>query len=267
MGALLVFVIASLLIASVATAQVAPAPAEMPQSRPVAGPEISPAEEALKRYPPGSIESEVEADAALAAAERLQPAQELRYNAARAACYEKFLAESCLSDARAANYRATQRIREVELEARQFKRRAEAAVIDQRRAEKRAADASAEAARAAEAPRLEAQREARRLEVEREARQFEAAAPQRAARAREAEKQVRLRAAARARAAAEERARAPQRAESARRQAAKLTQTVERAQRRERAAAEKARNQAPPPSAQPGAVAAGAIKAPSPPAQ
>ena len=267
MGALFVFAVVSLLLPAATAAQVLPAPADFPQSQPAGGAEVSPAEEALKRYPPGGIKSEADADAALADALRLQPLQELRYNAARAVCYEKFLAEFCLSDARAANYRATRRIREVELEARQFKRSAEAAAIDQRRAEKRAAEASVAAAHEADAARVDAQREARRLEVEREARQFEAAAPQRAARAREAEKQVRLRAAARARAAAEERARAPQRAESARRQAAKLSQTVERAQRRERAAAEKARNQAPPPSAQPGAVAAGAIKAPSPPAQ
>lgn len=248
MGALLVFVVVSLLPLQFATAQVAAPLAETSQTGSAAGLEISPAEEALKRYPPGSISALTEADAALADAIRLQPEQERRYNAARSLCYEKFLAEFCLSDARAANYRATQRIREVELEARQFKRRAEAALEDQRRAEKRAVEADAAAAREADAPRVAAQRQARRGAAEREAREFEAAAPERAAHAREAEKQGRLRAAARARAAAEERARAPERAESARRQAAKVAAALERAQRRERAAAERARTKASPPT-------------------
>ena len=241
---------ANLLCSGLALTQAQAPAAELPEPPSASALKVSPAEEALKRYPPGSITLEAQADAALADALRLQPQQELRYNAARATCYEKFLAEFCLSDARAAHYRATQRIREVELEARQFKRRAEAAASDLRRAEKRAAEADAAAARAADAPRVEAQREARRLEVEGEARQWEAAAPQRAARAREAEKQARLRAAARARAAAEEKARAPERAESARQQAAKVAQTLERAERRERAAAEKARKQVPPAAAQ-----------------
>lgn len=223
--------------------------ADLPEPPSANGLEVSPAEAALKRYPPGSITSEGEANAAMADAVRLRPAQELRYNAARAVCHEKFLAEVCLSDARAADYRATQRIRAVELEARQFKRRAEAAAIDRRRAEKRAAEADATAARTADAPRVEAQREARRVDVEREARQSEVAAPQRAARAREAEKQARLKAAARARAVAQEKARASERAERARLQAAKVEQTLERAERRERAAAEKARNKAPPAAA------------------
>ncbi len=248
MGALLVFAVCGILLPWLAVAQGLPSQADVPEARPAAAQEVSPAEQALRRYPPGSIDSEAQADAALAEALRLQPLQERRYDAARAVCYEKFLAEFCLSDARAANYRATRRIREVELEARQFKRSAEAAVIDRRRAEKRAADASAASAREADAARVEAQREARRLEAEREARQFEAGAAERAVRAREAEKQARLRSVARARAAAEERARGTERAENARRQAAKVSETLERAARRERAAADKARNKVPQPA-------------------
>lgn len=242
MGALLVFAVCGILLPRLAAAQALPSQADLPEARTAAGLEVSPAEEALRRYPGGNIMSEAQADAALAETWRLQPLQERRYDAARAVCYEKFLAEFCLSDARAANYRATQRIREVELEARQFKRSAQAAAIDRRRAEKRAADASGASAREADAARIEAQREARRLEVERAARQFEAGAAERAVRAREAEKQAQARSIARAR--AEETARAAQRAENARRQAAKVSETLERAERRERAAAEKARNKA-----------------------
>ena len=244
MGALLVFAVCGILLPRLAAAQALPSQADLPEARTAAGLEVSPAEEALRRYPPGNIMSEAQADAALAETWRLQPLQERRYDAARAVCYEKFLAEFCLSDARAANYRATQRIRQVELEARQFKRSAQAAAIDRRRAEKRAADASGASVREADAARIEAQREARRLEVERGARQFEAGAAERAVRAREAEKQAQARSNARARAPAEETARAAQRAENARRQAAKVSETLERAERRERAAAEKARNKA-----------------------
>ncbi len=203
--------------------------------------ERSPTEIALDAYPTGSIRSLATAEAALRDAARVKPAQEARYAEAKRACYQKFLAESCLSEARQANYIATHRIREVELEARQFKRSEEAAAIDRRRAEARAADAAAAPQRAAEATKVEAERKAKQLAAERAARQFEADAPVRAARAREAAALAKRRAAERARAAAESKAREPERAERAQKQAAKVRETLLRAERREREAAEKAR--------------------------
>lgn len=229
MGALFVFA-SGVVLASAACVAVEPGAVQR-----------SPSEIALAAYPPGSIRTLAAADAALRDALLVKPAQEARYAEAKRICYAKFLAESCLNEARQANYMAIQRIREVELEARQFKRSEEAAAIDRRRAEASAADAAAAPQRAADAARMEAERRAKQLTVERTARQFEADTAARAARARDVASQASRRAAERARAAAEEKARSPERAERAQKQAAKVRETLLRAERREREAADKAR--------------------------
>lgn len=229
MGALFVFAGGALLAAAACVA------AER------AAVEPSPTEIALAAYPPGSIRSLAAAEAALRDAARVKPAQEARYVEAKRVCYEKFLAEICLSEARQANHGATQRMREVELEARQFKRSEEAAAIDRRRADASAADAAAAPQRVADGARVQAERQANQLAAERAARQFDADAPTRLARAREAAALAKRRAAERARAAAEAKARQPERAERAEKQAAKVRETLLRAERREREAAEKAR--------------------------
>lgn len=118
------------------------------------------AADVMAAFPHGSIDSVARAEAALALVDRERIAQEARYAQARKLCYEKFLAEQCLSEARMENIRVTSRIRDVELEAKSVKRSAELRELDQAR-DARNREAQAEAARRQEeSARKQAQRDA-----------------------------------------------------------------------------------------------------------
>ena len=193
----------------------------------------------MAAFPPGSIDSAARADAALVVVDRERRAQEDRYAQARKVCYEKFLAEQCLSEARLQNIHVTSRIRDVELEAKSVKRTAELRELDQAR-DARNREAQAEAVRRqAEAARKRAERG-----TEGEAEQAGKARPEdaasRAARAREARERAAARAQARARKEQEARDGAAERAERARRHEEMVRETLERAERRARAEEKKA---------------------------
>ncbi len=190
----------------------------------------------------GSIDSVARAEAALALVDRERIAQEARYAQARKLCYEKFLAEQCLSEARLENIRVTSRIRDVELEAKSVKRSAELRELDQAR-DARNREAQAEAARrrekgGEEGVRRQAERDASAAERIRKDGADEAAS--RAARAREVRERAAARAQARERKEQEAREGAAGRAERARRHDEMVRETLERAERRARAEEKKA---------------------------
>ena len=190
------------------------------------------------------IDSVAAADAALAAVNLERTAQEARHASARRLCFDKLLAERCLSEARMENHVATARLRDIELAARSFKRNDELQRIDQARAT-RAVEARADARRReAEGDAKLADRQARAAESARQAREFEATAPERAAGAAERRAREQARAQARARKDAEARAGMAERAERVRRHEAKVAEAQARAERRAREAARKAATQA-----------------------
>ena len=187
----------------------------------------------LPEFPPGSIAAPDRAAAALAAAARERIDQEARYRSARNECYRQFLAEQCLSEARLANHRATQRIRDVELDARDFQRRRDAGLRAERREHKRATDAADAPRRAAEVTRKQVGAREKQASVEREARALKGGEAERARKAAEARARVRQQAADRVRRDAEAAARVPDRAQRARAQQAKVQEILRRAAEKE----------------------------------
>jgi hypothetical protein len=192
----------------------------------------------LPDYPPGSIDSTARADAALARVNEARAAQEARYAQARKLCFDKFLAEQCLSEARLDNFRVTSRIRDVEREARAVTRSEELRERDQARdARNREAQAAAERKRA-DSARKQAERDERA--AARLGKDGPEEAARRAARAQEANQRAASRAEARERKDAEARAGAAERAERARKHDEMVREALERAERRARAEEKKA---------------------------
>ena len=187
----------------------------------------------LPAFPPGSIAAPDRAAAALAAATRERIDQEVRYRSARNECYRQFLAEQCLSEARLANHRATQRIREVELDARDFQRRRDARLRAERQENKRASEAADAPRRAAEVARKQVGAREKQGTVEREARALKGSEAERARKAAQTRARVRQQAADRVRRDAEAAARAPERAQRARAQQVKVQETLQRAAQKE----------------------------------
>jgi len=200
--------------------------------------EAVPLPDAMAEFPPGSIGSTARAEAALRLVDRERVVQESRYAQARKRCYDKFMAEQCLGEARLENIRVTERIREVELEARSVKRVEELRELDQAR-EARNRDAMADAERKrAQAERKQAERDERAAERLRKDGPEEAA--RRAARAREVKERAAARAEARVLKDKEASEGAAARAERARQHEESVRETLERAERRARAEEKKA---------------------------
>jgi hypothetical protein len=78
----------------------------------------------VSRYPKGSINSMEAADRALAEAEKARAVSDAQYEAEQRECYAKFFATACLDDAKERHHGESIGIRQVELEASAFKRRA-----------------------------------------------------------------------------------------------------------------------------------------------
>ena len=199
---------------------------------------VAGAADVMAAFPQGSIDSAARADAALAVVDRERVAQDARYAQARKLCYEKLLAEQCLSEARLENIRVTSRIRDVELEAKSVKRGEELRDLNQAR-DARNREAVAEAARKrTESARKQGERDSRAAERSRKEGPEEAAS--RAARARQARERDAARAAARARKEIEARDGSAERADRARRHEEMVREALERAERRARAEEKKA---------------------------
>lgn len=194
----------------------------------------------LPQYPPGSIRSVAQADRALQDAKFAQLAQEKAFVARRQVCYAKLIAETCLIDATEDNVRAERRIRAIQVEAREFKRREadrDARAIRARKQQQEADDAprkQAERERAGKDQQDHVQRNAR---AERE---FEAGADERARRAAAEQRRIDERQAARARKAADERAARAEREQRARDHQEKVDTVLKRAREKEQRALEKA---------------------------
>ena len=230
------FFLGGVLLAAAVSLQAQQQPAPVSESAPV-----SEGAKLLPTYPPGSIATVAGADAALEAARLAHLVEERRYEQARRVCYREFFAESCLGKARLAHVEAVERIRALEQEARVFKRRDAARIIDERLAARKRAEEEGAAERAARGVRERAARAQRIEESERRVRESDADAAGRALRANESAQREERRAEERARRDAEDAARAPERAERARQHEARITEARERALRREREAAEKTR--------------------------
>jgi len=193
----------------------------------------------LPQYPPGSIRSIAQADRALLDVKAAQLAQEKAFLGRRQACYAKLVAESCLIDATEDNVKAERRIRAIQVEAREFKRRdaeREAQALRAAKSEREAADApqrQAERERASKNQKEHVERNART------AREFEAGAEERRQRAATEKRRLDQKQDARARKAAQERAAMSERAERARAHEEKVSAVLQRAQEKEARARQK----------------------------
>ena len=87
-------------------------------------------EDVAVRYPAGSIASVESAERALADAAQARALAEAAYLAGKRDCYPKFFTTSCLDDVAEQRRNALARVREVEIEAQTFKRRARVAERD-----------------------------------------------------------------------------------------------------------------------------------------
>ncbi len=187
----------------------------------------------LPQYPPGSIRSIVQADRALLDVRAAQLAQEKAFLGRRQACYAKLVAESCLIDATEDNVKAERRIRAIQVEAREFKRRDAEREAQALRAAKRELEA-------ADAPQRRAERERtsknQKEHVDRKARaerEFEAGAEERRQRAAAEKRRLDQKQDARVRKAAQERASVAERAERVRAHEEKVSAVLQRAQEKE----------------------------------
>lgn len=181
-----------------------------------------------------------QADQALQDAKTAQLAQEKAFVARRQVCYAKLIAESCLIDATEDNVRAERRIRAIQVEAREFKRRDADREGQAIRDEKRDQEA-------ADAPRKQAERErakkTQQEHLQRNARtgsEFEAGATERARRAAAERRRIDDRQSARARKAADERAAQAERERRAYAHQEKVDAVLKRAREKEERAREKA---------------------------
>lgn len=106
------------------------------------------------RYATGSIRSSELADRALADAKQERQVIEARLVAEQNVCYSKFFVTACVDDAKERRHAALELVRQVEIEANAFKRRARVAVSDDELARKRE-EKQAKAAQRAAAPQQE----------------------------------------------------------------------------------------------------------------
>jgi hypothetical protein len=124
-------------------------------------PALASPDELVRKYPPGSITSVEQADAAVLEAQREREAVEARYVDAESACYGKFFASPCVNKAKEARRAALAEIKAIDVEAHAFKRRDRVAQRDKVLEEQRAREASEAPARA-EQERLNAQKAAQK---------------------------------------------------------------------------------------------------------
>jgi colicin import membrane protein len=97
-----------------------------------------PSADPVARYPSGSIRSVQAADQALAEMEQARSHIETNFAEDERACFSKFFVTSCMDVAKEARRQALAQIRQVEVEANAFKRRARAEERDRALAEKAA---------------------------------------------------------------------------------------------------------------------------------
>jgi len=124
----------SLMIAALALASLRPA--------------LASPEDLARKYPPGSITSVEQADAAVLEVQRERQAVEARYADAEGACYDKFFASPCVEKAKEARRAALAALKPIEVEANYFKRRDRVVQRDKVLEEQRAHEVSEAPARA-----------------------------------------------------------------------------------------------------------------------
>jgi len=110
------------------------------------------------RYPHGSIQSAPAAKRALSEVKAARSEVAARFAAEQNACYSKFFAASCMSDAKEHKRAALARLREVEVDANFFLRKDRAAQRDRDVAQRRAKDESERAERERRAASVAAER-------------------------------------------------------------------------------------------------------------
>jgi hypothetical protein len=122
---------ALLAIAAIAVLAVSGAAA----TAPARASEVGSAEELARRFPPGSLVTAQDADAALAAADALHRLSASTYDREREHCLHVFFVNHCLDSARTAQRRDEHEVRRLTLEAHELRRRIDAQVHERDRAE------------------------------------------------------------------------------------------------------------------------------------
>jgi hypothetical protein len=122
------------------------------------------------RYPKGSISSVEMADRALAESEKVRAASEAQHTAEERACYDKFFATACLDKVKERRHDESTAIRQVELEASAFKRRAR---VDEREQAMKEREAKRAAEPAAADDRVQRHEEKMKMLQEQDAKQEE----------------------------------------------------------------------------------------------
>ncbi len=114
----------------------------------VLSPALASPDELSRKYPPGSVTTIEQADAALIEVRREREEIEARHADAEYACYSKFFSSPCVDKAKEARRVALSQIEPIEVEAKGFKRRETVAKRDQMLEAQRSRDASEAPARA-----------------------------------------------------------------------------------------------------------------------
>jgi hypothetical protein len=195
----------------------------------------------LPDFPAGSINSVERSHRAEEAAAAATKRQELRYAERRKACYKDFFAERCLSTARDEDYQMRSRIGAVELEARDFRRRDDAERSAKSRNEREAKRKADEAQDRAAREQKAAAQDKKLQGNARENADFNAKAGDRAKTAAEANKREADRRADLQRKQNDERAAAPERAARAKERQAEVDEILKHAAEREARQKEKER--------------------------
>ena len=118
-------------------------PGKQPKPEVVFVPDESLTPERLKaRYPTGSITTVKQADRALAEVQKGRKQIEARMKADETACYKTFMANRCVTDAKARRRAALAGIKPIQIEADRFKRREAVAKRDKALEDKRVTDAN-----------------------------------------------------------------------------------------------------------------------------